>query len=106
MSRIHRVALVGEIPPGRPCAVRVGSREVVVCNLGGRLHAIEDTCGHQGMPLSSGHLDGRTLTCAYHGWEYDVRTGRCMTDPSFHVARFAVEVRAGEVWIDEDELSA
>ena len=88
------------------CPVRVGGREVVVCNVGGRLHAIEDTCAHQGMPLSSGHLEGKTLTCAYHGWAYDVASGRCLTDRTFHAARFAVEVRAGEVWIGEDDISS
>ncbi len=106
MSRIHRVALAAEVQPGRPCAVRAGARDLVVCNVGGRLHALEDLCGHQGMPLSSGDLEGTTLTCAYHGWAYDVRSGRCLTDRSFQLARFPVEVRGGEVWIGEDEIPA
>ena len=40
--------------------------------------AIEDLCKHMDEALSPGELQGTILTCPVHGWEYDVRTGKCV----------------------------
>ena len=72
---VRRVAAPDEIPPGRGKAVRRrGSR-------GRRLqrgrHALTDrgTCPHQGGPLAEGWLEGRLVTCPWHAWCFDLRTG-------------------------------
>ena len=48
----------------------------------GSLFAMRDACPHRGIPLSCGWYDGETLTCKYHGWEFEPVSGRCQTIPS------------------------
>ena len=53
---------------------------VAVCNVAGTLYAIDGICPHSGGPLGHGALDGPILTCPFHGWEFDCRTGRSSAD--------------------------
>lgn len=47
----------------------------------GKPFALKDNCPHRGVPLSKGWFDGRTITCCYHGWEFDC-TGTCQKVPA------------------------
>ena len=94
----HVVAKVAELPPGSRRLVTVRGREVVVFNVGGEYFALLDRCPHQGGSLSRGKLTGlveasapgevrytrrgEIIRCPWHGWEYDLRTGRSWCDPA------------------------
>ena len=76
----------------------------------GRVSALQDLCAHRGMPLSHGTcLSEGTVTCAYHGWSYDVSTGACvaaLTDGPdspvagrYSVKSYPVEERGGIVFV-------
>jgi nitrite reductase/ring-hydroxylating ferredoxin subunit len=93
----HVVAKVAELPPGSRRLVTIRGREVVVFNVEGEYFALLDRCPHQGGPLSRGKLTGlveasapgeihysrrgEILRCPWHGWEFDLRTGRSWCDP-------------------------
>jgi nitrite reductase/ring-hydroxylating ferredoxin subunit len=52
------------------------SLDVAVFNVGGNFYAISDICAHKGGPLSEGILKKNIVTCPWHGWKYDVRSGK------------------------------
>ncbi|MFO0549616.1 MAG: Rieske (2Fe-2S) protein [Polyangiaceae bacterium] len=56
---------------------KLAGRRVACVRLGDELHALEDGCPHQGYPLSRGTLNGAVLTCPWHNWKFDVRSGDC-----------------------------
>lgn len=56
--------------------VRVGDRPVVAVLADAAVHVVENICPHAGLPLGDGDLTGRVLTCPYHGYAYDTKTGR------------------------------
>jgi len=70
------VAAAAECPPGTSIERVAAGRMVAIANVDGRLHAIDGLCPHQGGPLGTGTLCGTTLTCPWHGWPFDVTTGR------------------------------
>ncbi|MFM8734313.1 MAG: Rieske (2Fe-2S) protein [Pirellulales bacterium] len=70
------VAAASECPPGGSIERVAAGRMVAVANVDGTLHAIDGLCPHQGGPLGTGALCGTTLTCPWHGWQFDVTTGR------------------------------
>lgn len=41
----------------------------------GALYAIDGVCMHQGGPLAKGKLMDGTVTCPWHGWQYELATG-------------------------------
>jgi len=55
--------------------------ELAVYNVNGEFYAIENSCPHRGAPLSEGDLCGHIVECGLHGWQFDVRSGECLTVP-------------------------
>jgi nitrite reductase/ring-hydroxylating ferredoxin subunit len=53
--------------------------QIAIYNVNGELFATENFCPHQGSPLSEGFLCGHVIECGLHGWEFDVRSGECLT---------------------------
>jgi 3-phenylpropionate/trans-cinnamate dioxygenase ferredoxin subunit len=101
MSKFVRVASAADIPPGTKKIVEVDGVEVVVVNLDGVFHALEDVCTHDGGPLGEGALEGCQLICPRHGARFDVRTGAALTMPAFEPApTYAVRVQDGDVLIE------
>jgi nitrite reductase/ring-hydroxylating ferredoxin subunit len=75
MSGWHDVGPAVALPPGQRRCVTVGGKEVAIFNVDGAFYAIDNECSHLGTPLMDGFVKGCLLTCASHGWEYDLRTG-------------------------------
>jgi nitrite reductase (NADH) small subunit/3-phenylpropionate/trans-cinnamate dioxygenase ferredoxin subunit len=75
MAEYVKVASVRDLPPGSGMTVEVGGKPVAVFNCDGAFFAIDDTCPHQGGPLGEGEVEGMVVTCPWHEWRYDVRTG-------------------------------
>ena len=73
--------------------------DYAVCNVGGVLYAVDNSCPHHGGPLGMGALHGHSITCPWHAWQFDCRTGKCDFNSS-SVATHKVEVRNGELFID------
>ncbi|MCX7685520.1 MAG: Rieske (2Fe-2S) protein [Acetobacteraceae bacterium] len=111
MSR-HVVAAVEEIPPGGRKIVTVKGREIGVFRLGDSYVALLNRCPHEGAELCRGRLvglagsagpgdfrltrAGEILRCPWHGWEFDLRTGRSICDPDTVLARrYTVTVEPG-----------
>jgi nitrite reductase/ring-hydroxylating ferredoxin subunit len=54
-------------------------RELALYNVSGEFYATENFCPHKGAPLANGILCGHVIECDWHGWQFDVRTGECLT---------------------------
>nr|WP_246024857.1 Rieske 2Fe-2S domain-containing protein [Paraburkholderia dinghuensis] len=77
MSREVPVATVDELAPGQRKLAFVDGRSIVLFNVAGSVHAIDNSCPHNGASLASGQLEGCLLRCPAHGLRFDLRTG-CM----------------------------
>jgi nitrite reductase/ring-hydroxylating ferredoxin subunit len=95
-----RAAALADVAPGAPHLVDADGTRVVLVRVGGTIHALGDTCSHQGGPLSGGKLSGTRLACPWHGWMYDVRTGQCVFPArGTGVSSYPVTVDGGAVWV-------
>jgi len=89
-----------DVPPGTIREVQVEGKAVALANVAGQFHAIDGVCIHRGGPLGDGVLEGAVVTCPWHGWQYDVRTGRVGQNPAAGVNCFPVEVRGEEIFVN------
>jgi nitrite reductase/ring-hydroxylating ferredoxin subunit len=64
-----------DIPEGGMTTTKVGTREILLAKVDGKIYAIDNACGHSGYPLHEGTLSGYVVTCAWHEAQFDVRTG-------------------------------
>ncbi|TNE85408.1 MAG: hypothetical protein EP330_25315 [Deltaproteobacteria bacterium] len=92
-----RLASLDELGEGEVLEVMLDGEPVALCRTPDGVFAVDGTCPHAGGPLGDGDLDGTTLTCPYHGWAFDVRTGECLMDDALTVPRIPVEVVDGDV---------
>jgi len=100
-ARRVRAARLDDLPAGRPFRVDVGEMPIVVVRAGDAIYACGAVCSHQGGPLGEGKLSGTRLTCPWHGWMYDVRTGECLLPRrGARVPSYPAHVDGGDVWVD------
>ncbi len=97
MSRFVSVARPQDIPPGEARAYVVGDREVAVFNQDGTFYAIENACPHQGGPLAEGFIEGPIVTCPWHAWCFDVRTGEMTLGGLTSVDAFDVQIEGSTI---------
>lgn len=96
-----RVADVGEIPEGHGALFEASGRAVAVFNVGaGRFYATSPHCPHEDGPLAEGWIEGDVVVCPWHGWDFELKTGRCRVDDSLAIGVYDVRVRDGGVEVD------
>jgi nitrite reductase/ring-hydroxylating ferredoxin subunit len=100
MAHWTRIAAATDCPPGRGLECIAAGRIVALFNVDGTWHAIDGVCPHQGGPLAKGCLEGAMVTCPWHGWRFDVVTGRHAAASALAQKSFPVRVEEGEVFVD------
>ncbi len=112
MSTPHRICPAADLPVGQRKIVDIGKRSIGVFNIKGTYHAISNVCPHQLAPLCLGRVSGTTLPskpnefnyglegqiirCPWHGWEFDITTGKSVFNPH------KVRVKSYEVTVERD----
>jgi nitrite reductase (NADH) small subunit len=91
------VARVDEVPPGTARPVRAGEEEIALVRVGDEFYATQGACLHLQGPLGRGKVEDCVLTCPWHGWQYDVRTGKNLFDRAIQLRTYEVQVEDGEV---------
>ncbi len=98
-DRFQPVARVDEIEPGTLACVRVGEIELALVRVGDEFNATQGHCLHLQGPLCEGRLEGTVLSCPWHGWQYDVRSGENEFDRAIQLETYEVRVEDGEVQV-------
>ncbi len=95
-----RTAKTEEIPAGTIREFQVNGTTLAIANVDGKFYAINNTCLHRGGPLGQGELEGNVVTCPWHGWQYDVTSGKVAVNPSVGVQTYPIEVRGEDLFVD------
>jgi nitrite reductase/ring-hydroxylating ferredoxin subunit len=101
MGKLVKVVSTAEVPPGSGKLVEVEGKRIAVFNVGGRYHAIDDTCPHRGGPLSEGVLEGEVVTCPWHGSKFNVTSGAVLSPPAGSgVTHYSLQESGGELSVE------
>jgi nitrite reductase/ring-hydroxylating ferredoxin subunit len=110
----HDVGSEGELRAEGRLLACIGGREVgVLLDERGVAHGFRNRCPHHGAPLCEGivrprlagtpgsyRLDGSAvLHCPWHGWQFELESGRCREDARMRVAVYEVRIDAGRVLV-------
>jgi len=91
------VASISELSVGSSKTVDVNGKAIALFNVGGQVYAVDNTCLHQGGPLGDGLLEGEVVTCPWHFWEFNVRTGEKVGEPSLRISTYPVQVEGDDI---------
>ena len=109
------VAPASTIPPGTRTVVEIAGRSIGIFNVHGTFVAVLNVCPHELAPVCRGPVRGTTLAslpgeytwgregeilaCPWHGWEFDLLTGKALADPRRRLRRYPVTVRDGMIYV-------
>lgn len=94
------LADISTVEPGQSAEVVAGGKIFAVFNVDGRFHVLDGLCAHAGGPLGKGTLDGTTVTCPWHGWQFDVESGRHQLSEHVCQKRYDCEVVDGKIIVE------
>jgi 3-phenylpropionate/trans-cinnamate dioxygenase ferredoxin component len=101
MTEFIRVGKNGDVNEGEVAAFDAAGQRVAVARVDGSLYAFGDVCTHARCSLAEGELEGRTVTCACHGIQFDVTTGAVLNPPATEpVTIFGVRVEDDEIQVE------
>ncbi len=100
MAEFVKVARVSDLPAGKAKSVEAKGAQVALYNVGGRIYATVGTCPHRGGPLGDGDLEAGTITCPWHGFQFDVTSGACLTNSALGLACHAVRTDGEEILVE------
>lgn len=99
MPGFVKMATLAELPPGSSKEVEHEGRIFALFNVDGRISVIDGICPHQGGPLAEGSLEGTTVTCPWHGWQFDVQTGKTPLNGKLCQQVFEIKIEGEDVYV-------
>lgn len=111
----YAVASVDQLPPGQRLIVTLAGKSIGLFNVHGQYVAVLNVCPHELAPVCLGRVSGTTLpsvpgefrwgredeilACPWHGWEFDLLTGKALADPHKRLRIYPVEVLDGTIYV-------
>lgn len=98
-AALHRIGSLAAVRAGQPAKATVNGKRVALFAMGDAIVATNGRCPHAHGPLHDGEVDGSILTCPWHGWSFDLRTGVCEEDPELILERYDVVIDGDDVLV-------
>ncbi len=100
---MHYLCSVEDLADGKLRVFRISEgRSIVVIRRQNTFTACENRCPHAGAPLDDALIRGNTLTCVWHGFQFDLCSGACLEEPDEKpLSLLSLCIRDGKVYLDE-----
>jgi len=112
----HHVVSTDELESTDRVIAEIQGREIAVFDVDGEYYAVANYCVHQGGPACEGLLSGTVsmsdemeltydredeiVACPWHGWEFDVKTGKHLARSNYALPTYDVVVEDGEIYVE------
>lgn len=98
-ASFQRVGSVAALRNGQPVGGIVDGKDVAVFAVDDEFIATSGLCPHASGPLHEGEVEGRKLTCPWHGWGFDLDSGACEEDPCLTLERYEVRIEGDDILV-------
>jgi len=95
-----KVANESDMKDGETRVVHANGNAIALYRVNGEFFATTNTCIHKGGPLGEGFLNDCVITCPWHGWQFDVKSGVSPVNPAAKIQTYNVQVKDGEVFVE------
>ncbi|MBI5197528.1 MAG: Rieske 2Fe-2S domain-containing protein [Nitrospirae bacterium] len=100
MSQYIKAARTADVPVGGSLLVQPEGKKVVLFNLAGEFFALDNSCPHNNGPICEGRIDGDTVICPYHHWEFDIRTGKSKALSAYKIKMYNLKLDGDEIYVE------
>jgi nitrite reductase (NADH) small subunit len=99
MSELIEIATTGDVPVGRAKAFQAAGRTIALYHTAHGFFATDNVCPHRGGPLAEGDLIDDEITCPWHLWGFDVKTGLCGGNPEIAVKTYELQIEGDRILV-------
>jgi nitrite reductase (NADH) small subunit len=100
LAKLVKVAEKSDLTEGTGKVVSVEGRSIALFRVNDDYFALANVCLHRGGPLGEGNLSGSVVTCPWHGWKFDVRTGSFTVIPTLKVTTYKIREHDGSLMVE------
>jgi 3-phenylpropionate/trans-cinnamate dioxygenase ferredoxin component len=100
LSRLVKAVEKEDLIEGFGKVVNVEGRSIALFRVEDKYFALANVCLHRGGPLGEGVLSGSVVTCPWHGWKFDIRTGSFTVIPTLKVTTYKVMEQDGWIMVE------
>lgn len=98
---LEKACNTADCPSGKIKGVQLGGKRLFIANADGSFYACNARCTHMGGPLDEGKLEGKIVTCPWHGSRFDVTDGKVIRGPAATpIQTYKVEVKGTEIFVE------
>lgn len=94
-----KVTTVDQIPQSGILTGKIGKNSLILYRHGENVNCYLNACPHLATPLDRGKLDNHILTCASHGFQYNLQTGECLTVADIPLQSYPVHIKTDKVFV-------
>jgi len=95
----HRVGALSDLHEELPITATIGDKLIAVFKLGDAIVATNGTCPHAQGPLYQGDIEGTVIVCPWHGWSFDLKSGKCEEDDGLALELYDVVVKGDDILV-------
>lgn len=95
----HNIGQVNEFSEGQLTLKVVEGHELLVTIHKGEWVAFKNACPHLDLPLEDARLTAKSVVCNFHGWEFELPKGNCLTQPSACLKTYPVRIEGENVFL-------
>jgi nitrite reductase (NADH) small subunit len=92
--------LLADIPQYGVHCVTLGEEKYLLYLEGDTVFAVSATCPHLGGPLEEGEIEEGCVTCPWHSWRFDLKSGHCENVPHQHLRAYSASIEKGRVYLE------
>jgi nitrite reductase (NADH) small subunit len=93
-------AKISDVPNFGKKAVTISGKEILLINVKGSIHAIENECPHQGCPMNAAVVKDGYISCPRHGYRFSLTDGKCAEHPEYLLALFPAQLNGDDILVD------
>lgn len=100
MGDFKKITTAGELPPpGEAREFQVDGEMICVANENGQCTAMDNVCAHRGGPLGQGLVEGGKIVCPWHGWQFDLKSGKSEQSAALGVDVYELKIEGDDVMV-------
>ena len=99
MSGWKKLLYCPNLLPQSGQVVMMDEKPVALFNIDGEFIAMDNKCPHRGGSLGDGEIEGDIVTCPWHGWQFNCRTGKAVENDAIIVRTYEIENRSEGIFI-------
>lgn len=99
LKNFTRICKLSDLPENKGIRIEINDHDIALFKIQGKVYAISNICPHNHTSqMFNGYLNGYEISCPVHGWKFDIRTGKTLSNHS-SIKSYETKVIDDEVYI-------